>query len=73
MYREIIKEHREKKTKVLITLVSGKYSIGVIENHGPEALLLRRKDGAAELVMKQAIETISVATGRKTTAKSQEG
>ena len=58
MYREIVKQYREEKTVAFITLSDGKYTVGVIENHGPEALLLRRKDGAAELVMKQAIVTM---------------
>ena len=58
MYREIVKQYREEKTVVLITLSNGKYAVGVIENHGPEALLLRRKDGTAALVMKQAVVTM---------------
>lgn len=58
MYREIVKQYRGEKTVAFITLTSGAYAVGVIENHGTEALLLRQKDGTAKLVMKQAIETM---------------
>lgn len=72
MYREIVKQYRDEKTVAFIALTSGAYAVGVIENHGPEALLLRRKDGTAELVMKQAIVSMCPFAAAKSPRKKQE-
>ncbi len=72
MFREVIKQYRDDKARVFITLTSGKYVTGVIVNHGPEALLVQEKDGTSRLVMKQAIETVSLAAVVKPPQKKRE-
>lgn len=69
MFREVIKQYREEKSHVCISLSSGKYVIGVIVNHGPEALLVQTDMNGQQLVMKQAIESIRPASDHKPARK----
>ena len=71
MFREFVKEQRSEGRRVCINLTGGRYILGVIVNHGPEAMLVQTGPSDQVLVMKQAVESIRPATDRKPARKKE--
>lgn len=59
MFREYVKECRERKTVVKVHLVNGGCVEGRIDQIGPEAIVLAGAKGVRQLIMKPGIVTIS--------------
>ena len=53
MFREYVRDCRDRKAVVKVVYTNGQWTEGVIEQIGPEAITLKRKtDGAVVLAMK---------------------
>lgn len=59
MFREFVRDRRDRKAVVKIHLANGGCVQGRIDQIGPEAIILLNAKGVQQLVMKPAIVSIS--------------